>query len=125
MLYWLPYLRKIIHTYVKYSGIKGESGEIKFLDDFKDFWRIQSKNYKIFLVRDILSSLLGMIGDQYGTIYMYALGATAFDIGLLNSINAAVRMLLALPGGLLIDRSKKIKKTIYNRSISSVICKSN
>jgi len=41
---------------------------------------------------------------------MYALGATAFDIGLLNSINAAVRMILALPGGLLIDRSKRIKR---------------
>jgi len=90
--------------------VQGDSGEIKFLDDFKRFWRDQSRNYKVYLVRDILSSLLGRIGDQYGTIYMYALGATAFDIGLLNSINAAVRCVLALPGGLLIDRSKKIKR---------------
>ena len=110
MCYTRSYTSEILYISMLIWWIKGEPGEIKFLDDFKDFWRSQSKNYKIFLVRDTLSSLLGRIGNQYGTIYMYALGATAFDIGLLNSINAAVRMILALPGGLLIDRSKRIKR---------------
>ena len=41
---------------------------------------------------------------------MYALGADAVQIGFLNSLNSAVRTVLAMPLGLVIDRSKKIKR---------------
>ena len=109
--YISPYVsfRNIIHRYDNIWA-QGALGEIKFLDDFKRFWREQSRNYKVYLVRDILSTLLGRIGDQYGTYYMSLLGASDYYIAVLNSINAAVRFIFALPGGLLVDRSKNVKR---------------
>ncbi len=81
-----------------------------FLGDFRGFWRGQSRNFKAFLMRDILGTLLGNIGGRYASIYMSNLGASAFDIGMLGSAASAVRMILALPGGLLTDRVKRVKR---------------
>ena len=80
-----------------------------FLGDFRGFWRGQSRNFKVFLIRDVLGTLLGNIGGRYASIYMRNLGASAFDIGMLESAASAVRMILALPGGLLTDRVKRVK----------------
>ena len=44
--------------------------------DVNDFWGNQSINYKAFLARDMLSTLLGYIGGQYSSIYMRTLGAS-------------------------------------------------
>lgn len=81
-----------------------------FLGDLRGFWRGQSRNFKAFLMRDILGTLLGNIGGRYASIYMSNLGASAFDIGMLGSAASAVRMILALPGGLLTDRVKRVKR---------------
>jgi MFS family permease len=80
------------------------------LDGFRGFWRGQSRNFKVFLMRDVLGTLLGNIGGRYASIYMSNLGASAFDIGMLGSASSAVRMILALPGGLLTDRVKRVKR---------------
>ncbi|UCD45869.1 MAG: MFS transporter [Candidatus Bathyarchaeota archaeon] len=81
-----------------------------FVDDFREFWGNQSRNFKVFLVRDMIGTLLGNIGGRYGTIYMSNLGASAVDIGLLSSVLSLVRTLLSLPGGILTDRVKRIKR---------------
>jgi len=81
-----------------------------FVDDLKEFWGNQSRNFKVFLVRDMIGTLLGNIGGRYGTIYMSNLGASAVDIGLLSSVLSLVRALLSLPGGILTDRVKRIKR---------------
>ncbi len=83
---------------------------MKFLDKIKEFWNNQTRNYKVFLTRDILSTLFGNLVRRYSSIYMTTLGATTEEIGYLTSILSAVRLLLSIPGGILTDRAKNIKK---------------
>jgi len=107
-------------------------------EGFKDFWRRQSRNFKVIMVRDVINQLFasGSItgvgsgggggggggvgggegevvgGGQYWTIFLSRLGADSTQIGLIRSINSAVNMVLATPLGWLIDRAPK-KKRIY------------
>lgn len=80
------------------------------IDNLKKFWGRQSKNYKVFLARDILGRLLGGGGGEYWNIFVKRLGATSVELGLLTSVNHAVMALLSLPSGLLTDRTKKMKR---------------
>lgn len=80
------------------------------LDNLRSFWEGQSRNYKVFLIRNLISNLLGNIGGQYASIYMTKLGASAVDIGVLDSACSLVRTLLSLPGGILTDRVKQVKR---------------
>jgi MFS family permease len=80
------------------------------IDDAKEFWRNQTKNYKLFMTRDLLQTLFGNMANQYSSIYMRTLGASVGDIGFLTSMLSLVRMLLSLPGGILTDRVKRIKR---------------
>jgi len=54
--------------------------------------------------------LLNGLTRQYTSIYMTKLGASTLDISTLNSAASFVRMVLAIPAGLLIDRIKNIKR---------------
>ncbi len=81
-----------------------------FLGGFREFWRGQSRNYKVFLTRDALGRLLGGVGSGYASIYMRNMGASALDISMLDSIASLVRMLLSMPGGILADRVKRVKR---------------
>ena len=51
----------------------------KTVKEVSDFWGDQSTNYKAFLARDMISTLLGNIGGQYSSIYMRILGASIAD----------------------------------------------
>ncbi len=75
-----------------------------------EFWENQSKNYKAFLARDVISTLLGNIGGQYGTIYLRTLGASIADVSLLTSMGELIRVILSLPAGIITDRAQKIKR---------------
>lgn len=78
--------------------------------DIGDFWNDQSTNYKAFLTRDVISTLFGNIGGQYGTIYLRTLGASIADVSLLTSMGELIRVILSLPAGILTDRTEKIKR---------------
>ena len=80
------------------------------IKDAKEFWRNQTKNYKLFMTRDLLQTLFGNMANQYSSIYMRTLGASVGDIGFLTSMLSLTRMLLSLPGGILTDRVKRIKR---------------
>jgi Na+/melibiose symporter-like transporter len=84
--------------------------QLKAVDDFKDFWRRQSRNYKVFLARDTISRLSGIDGSEYWSIFIRRLGATTVEMGLISSVSSAVNMLLALPSGWLTDRSRNLKR---------------
>jgi MFS family permease len=81
-----------------------------FLRGFREFWIEQSRNFKVFLLRDTITTLLGNMAGSYASIYMYALGASAVEIGALSSTLSLVRTLLSIPGGILTDRVKRIKR---------------
>jgi len=80
------------------------------LSNFKDFWRAQKRNYKTFILTDIITALFAEIDERYASIYMHALGASAVEIGALNSTLSLVRTLFSIPGGILTDKVKRIKK---------------
>jgi len=81
-----------------------------FLRGFREFWIEQSRNFKVFLLRDTITTLFGNMAGSYASIYMYALGASAVEIGALSSTLSLVRTLLSIPGGILTDRVKRIKR---------------
>ncbi len=56
-----------------------------FLGGFRDFLRNQSRNFKVFLLRDSITTLFGNMAGRYSSIYMYALGASAVEIGALST----------------------------------------
>ena len=78
--------------------------------DVSNFWSDLSTNYKAFLARDMISTLLGNIGGQYSSIYMRTLGASIQNITLLTSLGELIRVILSLPAGLITDRATKIKR---------------
>ena len=90
---------------------------MKFVDDFKEFWRRQSWNYKVIMGRDFLQRLIEDAG-QYWELFISRLGATTIEIGLIRSISSAVNMLLAIPSGWLTDRTKRMKRLyIFGRGL--------
>jgi hypothetical protein len=66
---------------------------VGFLGGFRDFLRDQSRNFKVFLLRDSITTLVGNMAGRYSSIYMYALGASAVEIGALSSTLSLVRTL--------------------------------
>jgi MFS family permease len=95
------------------------------IDDFKEFWNRQSRNYKVFMVRDVLGRLFGVGGGgggggggegggggvgEYWNIFITRLGATTVELGLITSMSHAMMALLALPSGWLTDRTKNMKR---------------
>jgi len=74
------------------------------------FWKTLSKNFKLLLFRDSLGMLFNSLTRQYTSIYMTKLGATALDISTLEGAASLLRMILAIPAGLFIDRVKSLKR---------------
>jgi len=83
---------------------------VEYTKRFIRFWRNQSNNFKLLLFRDSLGMLLSGLTRQYAAIYMTKLGGTTLDISRLDSAASFVRMILAIPAGIIIDRVKSIKK---------------
>jgi MFS family permease len=86
------------------------SFHLKGVDEFKEFWRRQSRNFKVFLARDTLDKLTGMSGSEYWSVFVRRLGATTVQMGLISSVGSAVNMLLALPSGWLTDRIRNLQR---------------
>ncbi len=107
-------MRKIIRLkpyIIPYRGKASTLGKVKeTVQDVNSFWGNQSTNYKAFLARDMIATLLGNIGGQYSSIYMRTLGASISNIALLTSMGEIIRVILSLPAGLIIDRTEKIKR---------------
>jgi len=94
---------------------------LKLVDDVKKIWDRQTRNYKVFLAQDTVNRLLGlrMAGGEYWNIFLYRLGASSVELGLISSVNHAVMALLSLPAGWLTDRTKNMKRLyIIGRLIS-------
>ena len=94
---------------------------MKLIDDIRNVWNRQTRNYKVFLAQDTVSRLLGMGmgGGQYWNIFISRLGASSVELGLISSVNHAVMALLSLPAGWLTDRTKNMKNLyIKGRFIS-------
>jgi MFS family permease len=81
------------------------------IDEFREFWSRQTRNYKIFLARGLLDTLFaGGEGGEYWNIFINRLGASSVELGIINSLSHAIMALLALPAGWITDHTSKMKR---------------
>lgn len=83
------------------------------------FFKRQQRDWKISLVRSNTHMFLHRLIDPYLSIYIMALGATATQLGLINSIGMVVAGVFSLFIGTLIDRAG-VKK-VYLLTIAMLI----
>ena len=68
------------------------------------FIKRQPKPFKVNMVRSSSKTFLTNLTDQFRSIYVLRLGATPFQLGLVNSIGGIAGAAIALPAGWLADR---------------------
>ena len=68
------------------------------------FVKKQPKPFKVNMARSSSNTFLTRLTDQFRSIYILRLGATPFQLGLVNSIGGIAGAAIALPSGLLADR---------------------
>jgi MFS family permease len=68
------------------------------------FIKKQPKPFKVNMARASSNTFLAKLTDQFRSIYVLRLGATPFQLGLVNSIGGIAGAAIALPTGLLADR---------------------
>ena len=95
------------------------------LSDMKKFWQSQKTNYRVMILRDSITMFSGRRPMErgmggYDSIFLSRLGASAVQIGYVNGIQSLLSLLLAVPSGLFIDRSKDIRKIYYSSFLLSL-----
>ncbi len=84
----------------------------------RGFWRAQKRNYRVMIARDSLTMFSGRrpmdrgMGGYEG-IFLSRLGASVLQIGYVNGVIGLLNMLLAVPSGWLIDRSRDIRRIYF------------
>ena len=91
----------------------------------KKFWQSQKTNYRVMILRDSITMFSGRRPMErgmggYDSIFLSRLGASAVQIGYVNGIQSLLSLLLAVPSGLFIDRSKDIRKIYYSSFLLSL-----
>jgi MFS family permease len=69
-----------------------------------DFIKRQEKPFKVNLVRAAANTFLRHMTLQYQSIYILKLGASVFQLGLVNSISGILGTIISIPTGLLADK---------------------
>jgi MFS family permease len=69
-----------------------------------EFVRRQQKPFKVNMVRAAANTFLNHLTRQYRSIYILRLGATPFQLGLVDSVGGVAGTVIALPTGWLADR---------------------
>lgn len=64
----------------------------------------QQRPFKVNILKNMLLNFSLGLTQQYQSIYVIALGATALELGYVTSLGGAATMLLSIPAGLLADR---------------------
>lgn len=88
------------------------------LDELKKYWSRQTPNYKVMIARDSLTMFSGRRPMEQGlggyeSIFLSRLGASAVQIGYVNGVMSLLNVLLAVPSGWLIDRSRDIRRVYF------------
>jgi len=91
---------------------------ISLLEGMREFWRTQKTNYRLMIARDSLTMFsgrrpMGRGMGGYEGIFLSRLGASALQIGYVNGIIGLLNVLLAVPSGLLIDRSRDVRRLYF------------
>lgn len=69
-----------------------------------EFVRRQQKPFKVNMARAAANTFLDRLTRQYRSVYILRLGATPFQLGLVDSVGGVAGTVIALPTGWLADR---------------------
>lgn len=76
---------------------------MEFLGRLGGFIHKQSRNYRVLLVHETVTSFLTQLVENFNSLYTVALGATPFQLSAVRSMGSAVNALISIPAGWLSD----------------------
>ncbi len=88
-----------------------------------DFFRRQTSNFKILLVQGIIvgggmrDGVVNALTRQYTDVYIVALGASKFQLGLVRSFGSALRTFISLPMGSIIDKVSLRRMMLFGMTL--------
>ena len=92
---------------------------VRFLRDIVDVWKRQKVNWRTVVTRQVFNRFFNEMTLQYNDIYIRELGATAVQLGAVNSASGLGTTLISLPLGYFQDRYS-IRK-IYLLGVSILV----
>jgi len=86
--------------------------------------RDQTRNYNVLLTRSVVATFLRQLAENFTSIYIVELGATALQLSAVRAVGAAASALVSIPAGWLSDvySLKKIMILGMSLQILSVAC---
>ena len=75
-----------------------------FFRELRDVWRRQNLNWKTVVTRQVFNRFISQLTLQYSNIFIRDLGASAMELGAVNSASGLGSTLISLPLGYFQDR---------------------
>jgi len=76
---------------------------VSFLKRIWEFTSQQSRNYKVLLMRSVIASFLSQLVQNFSSLYIVELGATAFQLSQVRAVGSAASAIVSVPAGWLSD----------------------
>ncbi|MBA7608472.1 hypothetical protein ES703_15649 [subsurface metagenome] len=77
---------------------------VSFIRELRDVWRRQNLNWRTVVTRQVFNRFFNQLTMQYNNIFIRGLGASALELGAVNSASGLGSTLISLPLGYLQDR---------------------
>jgi len=77
---------------------------VSFIRELRDVWRRQNLNWRTVVTRQVFNRFFNQLTMQYSNIFIRSLGASALQLGAVNSASGIGSTLISLPLGYLQDR---------------------
>jgi MFS family permease len=77
---------------------------VSFLRELREVWRRQHMNWRTVVTRQVFNRFFNQLTMQYSNIFIRGLGASALELGAVNSASGLGSTLVSLPLGYLQDR---------------------
>jgi len=72
--------------------------------DFGLIWRLQRRNWRTVVIRQIFNRFFNELPLQYANIYITFLGASPVQLGAVNSAMGVAQAFISIPLGVIRDR---------------------
>lgn len=72
---------------------------VGFLKELRDIWRRQHLNWRTVVTRQVFNRFFNQMTVQYSNIFIRGLGASAMELGAVNSASGLGSTLISLPLG--------------------------
>jgi len=77
---------------------------VEFLQELRAVWKRQADNWRTIVIRQVFDRFFNQLTEQYSSIYIRELGASAVELGAVNSALGIGRTLISIPLGYFQDR---------------------